>query len=1266
MPLYLLVRPSKKGNGKGTKGLHDYMHKRARYGRPQSYPAPTAQNPLPCYVTEEPPVFDEEGKELDPNAEVWKTYVRETNLVDEELVDAWNKSMDVILIFAALFSAISTAFVLESYKSLKQDPADASSQTLLTISQTLMFIANGSQPASFPLSSEADQPAFHASSKDICVNVLWFLSLSLSVAVSLISMLAKEWSLEFMSGRIGLPGAQAHRRQQRWDGVKKWRMQEFLVVLPSLIHLSLLLFAIGLCVFLWDVHYGVAIPVMIVTTIAAIAYLACTVVPFLYDYCPYGTVLSRLVKQLTGIRSQINQATISQPEVTARALDWMITNCETPRVIDLVFRSLAAGDENMPPELFERSNTRAVVKWRMELAGPKESEADAPASIPLDRICKAYVLARSKTDRLNYLTWSVGDALKQPVLSIQLTINSLVREKLSQVDPNDHITIQILQQCMLIGRGYLHQEMSHSVVSYSHEYQEEFDAAHLVDYLVNRLEQYLNGSIGFDPDLHCIFSISLAFVLCCNTDNKHVDKNVEYILSLIRAYSSGSHRLPSDPVRQTVVDSLVLGALWLVLSPNRQDITALVPVAIPREDKAKAFEALWAGCINAVYSDRSALKRSDSKYWTHGMLYLLTNPKRYNFNIYEIGMIEMIIANTREVNDIPNQLQKNYHAAYVQNISRNLSSEFTPQLEMALCRLKEYAPWDDKYILPTPDIHIFVVESILSGSENYWRASYLNDCFPIPKLSPRLAKLLSSGNIITQLSISLEDNRPEIQLFPTAQLWLYLNMSLREPDRSRSDLSTLEQALLKYPRLADDIQKQEQAAEELEDRLTMLFDQVDHNSFKRWLGAKYVCRIFELMLQYRSAPLPEFASTILVDVPTRLPGINSCVNLEDEWLVLYSEARRCGVDIIGQLYPQLQELSFELKEWKGGEVIAGRKQKPLNETFVVVRPPLRVSNHPLNLQLQVIPLTIQFNHAPLSASTSTTRSTSSAGAPGYAAAGVVNILPISSGLRSQRETKMRIAEAEPQQDDELLNRRANKSDLSLFYSSMGSSVSVASFSPTALIATSSGIRRIIPSYNLSAHNVLQDTPSRCTDTTVSRFWERRIDIFGLGILEPVEVHSQVPSTEVVAGCQPDFEYSPTGHDFNLGHGVSESDHSPPFQPGYLSGESIRELKLRKRPSQPFLRGRTSPSSLREVYIPDEAPKESSSVTFFGKLFKKKDSNATLPASPDLLSPTVVTPHALLGAQTRPISTRSAHPTSVHSVVHPSLATISLPILASST
>ncbi|KAB5591464.1 Transmembrane protein [Ceratobasidium theobromae] len=82
------------------------------------------QQPTPPPLKE----FDQPGAELDRGARVCKTHVQESDRVDAERVDGGTsiRSLDVILISAVLFSAISTAFVIESYKNLEQDPADVS------------------------------------------------------------------------------------------------------------------------------------------------------------------------------------------------------------------------------------------------------------------------------------------------------------------------------------------------------------------------------------------------------------------------------------------------------------------------------------------------------------------------------------------------------------------------------------------------------------------------------------------------------------------------------------------------------------------------------------------------------------------------------------------------------------------------------------------------------------------------------------------------------------------------------------------------------------------------------------------------------------------------------------------------------------------------------------------------------------------------------------------------------------------------------------
>ncbi|KAG9077723.1 hypothetical protein FS749_010351 [Ceratobasidium sp. UAMH 11750] len=63
-------------------------------------------------------------------------------------------------------------------------------------------------------------------------------------------MLAKDWCYKFTSNRSGPVYEQARRRQRKWNGIEKWKMNEVLTYLPGVLHLALLLFAIGLCLYL--------------------------------------------------------------------------------------------------------------------------------------------------------------------------------------------------------------------------------------------------------------------------------------------------------------------------------------------------------------------------------------------------------------------------------------------------------------------------------------------------------------------------------------------------------------------------------------------------------------------------------------------------------------------------------------------------------------------------------------------------------------------------------------------------------------------------------------------------------------------------------------------------------------------------------------------------------------------------------------------------------------------------------------------------------
>ncbi|KAJ6471327.1 hypothetical protein C8R45DRAFT_416616 [Mycena sanguinolenta] len=70
---------------------------------------------------------------------MWAVYVSEAEKYDKSLVESWKSDMEGLLIFAALFSAILTAFLIESYKSLNADSGDLMVHMLVQISPPMVL-----------------------------------------------------------------------------------------------------------------------------------------------------------------------------------------------------------------------------------------------------------------------------------------------------------------------------------------------------------------------------------------------------------------------------------------------------------------------------------------------------------------------------------------------------------------------------------------------------------------------------------------------------------------------------------------------------------------------------------------------------------------------------------------------------------------------------------------------------------------------------------------------------------------------------------------------------------------------------------------------------------------------------------------------------------------------------------------------------------------------------------------------------------------------
>ncbi|KAF8597699.1 hypothetical protein BDV93DRAFT_397728, partial [Ceratobasidium sp. AG-I] len=131
-------------------------------------------------------------------AGIWQIYLDEAREYDDELVAGKNENLDMMLLFAALFSAILTAFLIESKNLLQQDSAEVTISLLLMIAQSQQRLEQGNpRLASDPI----QPPRFSASMSARWINGLWFMSLALSLSAALIAMLAKEWLVAYNTAR---------------------------------------------------------------------------------------------------------------------------------------------------------------------------------------------------------------------------------------------------------------------------------------------------------------------------------------------------------------------------------------------------------------------------------------------------------------------------------------------------------------------------------------------------------------------------------------------------------------------------------------------------------------------------------------------------------------------------------------------------------------------------------------------------------------------------------------------------------------------------------------------------------------------------------------------------------------------------------------------------------------------------------------------------------------------------------------------------------
>ncbi|KAI0027738.1 hypothetical protein K488DRAFT_29744, partial [Vararia minispora EC-137] len=220
---------------------------------------------------------------VDPVNKFWNSYLRNAEEEDKVNIENWKGDTDGILIFMGLFAATVSAFIIESYKQLSPDSGD---ETVVLLGQIAAAL-NG-----MPIRTSDPPPdSFRPQATAVVVNVLWFLSLILSLICALGATLIQQWARNYQrktQHHYEAPKRGIHHIFLS-KGVRRFGLGRASSWIITFLHVAVTLFMIGLVVFLFPVNSIVAGTSLSIVGMAACVYVVLSVLPGFSLDCPFNT-----------------------------------------------------------------------------------------------------------------------------------------------------------------------------------------------------------------------------------------------------------------------------------------------------------------------------------------------------------------------------------------------------------------------------------------------------------------------------------------------------------------------------------------------------------------------------------------------------------------------------------------------------------------------------------------------------------------------------------------------------------------------------------------------------------------------------------------------------------------------------------------------------------------------------------------------------------------------------------------------------------------
>ncbi|KAJ7909957.1 hypothetical protein B0H13DRAFT_2488991, partial [Mycena leptocephala] len=222
-------------------------------------------------------------------AVIWKLYMLHAKIFDDKLADKFNSDLDPLLIFAGLFSAILTAFLIEIRKGLQEDLQSTTNTLLMVLIENQRNVTHSQIPSAH---------TFVPTLSSRWVNGLWFSSLMFSLISALAASLAKGWVTQFSSTVSGSSWGNAKLHCSQCLGLKRWHLRVIVQGLPILIHIAFFLFSIGLVILLFGDDRAIGIAICVLTVLIGLLYILSSIHPAYYPESPFRTPVSATIQHL--------------------------------------------------------------------------------------------------------------------------------------------------------------------------------------------------------------------------------------------------------------------------------------------------------------------------------------------------------------------------------------------------------------------------------------------------------------------------------------------------------------------------------------------------------------------------------------------------------------------------------------------------------------------------------------------------------------------------------------------------------------------------------------------------------------------------------------------------------------------------------------------------------------------------------------------------------------------------------------------------------